>query len=68
MSKYTTEVRFLCESLTGHTDSVGYDDIDSVIEDALPIIFSFDFPIFDEEYRTVLETKIIRHYYTRGHI
>lgn len=65
MSKYTTEVRFLCESLTGHDDSTGFDDIDSIIEDAIPIIFSFDFPIFDEEYRNVLCTKILRHYYTR---
>ena len=65
MSKYTTEVRFLCESLTGHQDSVGYDDVDAVIQEAIPIIFSFDFPIFDEEYRNVLETKILRHYYTR---
>lgn len=65
MSKYTTEVRFLCESLTGHDDSTGYDDIDSIIQNAIPIIFSFDFPIFDEEYRNVLCTKILRHYYTR---
>ena len=65
MSKYTTEVRFLCESLTGHDESEDYTSIDEIIEDALPIIFSFDFPIFDEEYREVLETKILRHYYTR---
>ncbi len=65
MSKYTTEVRFICESLTGHDDSTGFDDIDSIIEDAIPLIFSFDFPIFDEEYRNVLCTKILRHYYTR---
>ena len=65
MSKYTTEVRFICESLTGHDDSTGYDDIDSIIQNAIPLIFSFDFPIFDEEYRNVLCTKILRHYYTR---
>lgn len=65
MSKYTTEVRFICESLTGHDDSTGYDDIDTIIQDAIPLIFSFDFPIFDEEYRNVLCTKILRHYYTR---
>lgn len=65
MSKYTTEVRFLCESLTGHDESEDYSSIDEIIEDALPIIFSFDFPIFDEQYRSVLETKILRHYYTR---
>ena len=65
MSKYTTEVRFLCESLTGHDESQDYSSIDDIIEDALPIIFSFDFPIFDEQYRTVLETKILRPSYTR---
>lgn len=65
MSKYTTEIRFICETEAGLTDSVGFDDIDSVIEAAIPRIFSFDFPIFDEDYRSVIETKIIRHYYTR---
>ena len=65
MSKYTTEVRFICESLTGHDESVGFNEIDTIIQDAIPLIFSFDFPIFDEEYRNVLCTKILRHYYTR---
>ena len=65
MSKYTTEVRFICESITGHDESEDYSSIDEIIEDALPIIFSFEFPIFDEQYRSVLETKILRHYYTR---
>lgn len=65
MSKYTTELRFLCESLTGHTESVGYTDARQVIKDAAPIIFDFDYPIFDNAYKLTLETKIIRHYYTR---
>ena len=65
MSKFTTEVRFICESLTGHDESVGFDEIDTIIQDAIPLIFSFDFPIFDEDYRNVLCTKILRHYYTR---
>ena len=65
MSKYTTEVRFICESLTGHDESVGFNEIDTIIQDAIPLIFSFDFPIFDEDYRNVLCTKILRHYYTR---
>lgn len=65
MSKYTTEIRFLCESLTGHTESVGYNGIKNVLNDAAPIIFDFDFPIFDEQYRLPLEIKILRHYYTR---
>lgn len=28
-------------------------------------MFDFQFPIFDESYRSVIETKILRHYYTR---
>lgn len=65
MSKYTTELRFICETLAGLTESVGYADTAHVIEQAAPIIFSFPFPIDDEAYRPILERKIIRHYYTR---
>lgn len=65
MSKYTTEVRFICESYAGLSASEGGNNVENVIQDALPKIFDFDFPIFDETYRNVLETKIIKHYYTR---
>ena len=65
MSKYTTEVRFICEESAGLDESVGYDSIDKVIKDAREKVFDFDFPIFDENYRAVLETKILKHYYTR---
>ena len=65
MSKYTTEVRFICETEAGLKKSVGFNDTDSVITNAAPKIFNFDFPIFDENYRLVLEKQILRHYYTR---
>lgn len=65
MSKYTTEVRFICEHSAGLTDSVGYSGVDEVIGKAIPKIFSFNFPIFDEAYRDVLCRKILKHYYTR---
>lgn len=65
MSKYTTEVRYICETLAGLTESVGYADVEQVIKNCLPKVFDFNFPIFDESYRSVLETKILRHYYTR---
>lgn len=65
MSKYTTEVRFICETLAGYDESQGYSKVEDIIADARPKIFDFDFPIFDESYRNVLETKIIKHYYTR---
>lgn len=65
MSKYTTEVRYICKHFSGLTESVGYNDVEQVIKNCLPKVFDFNFPIFDESYRSVLETKILRHYYTR---
>lgn len=65
MSKYTTEVRYICETLAGLSESAGYADIEQTIKNCLPKVFDFNFPIFDESYRSVLETKILRHYYTR---
>lgn len=65
MSKYTTEVRFICETEAGYMESKGFNSIDSILDIAAPKIFNFDFPIFDEEYRLPLEKKILRHYYTR---
>lgn len=65
MSKYTTEVRFICENYAGLTNSEDRKSVKEVIEKACPRIFDFDFPIFDESYRLPLEIKILRHYYTR---
>lgn len=65
MSVYTTQVRFICEAEAGLKKSVGYDDVNTVIQNAIPKIFNFQWPIFDESYRNVLETKILKHYYTR---
>ena len=65
MSKYTTEVRYICEHFSGLGDSVGFYRVGEVIEKARENIFNFDYPIFDENYRNVLETKILKHFYTR---
>ena len=65
MAKYTTEVRSICESYAGLVKSVGYLQIDETIEKSRDKVFDFDFPIFDENYRSVLETKILKHFYTR---
>ena len=64
MSKYTTEVRYICETESGLDESVGYNDVERVLANSIDHIFG-DFPIFDEAYRPVLEKKILRHYYTR---
>ena len=65
MSKFTTEVRYICESYAGLEKSVGFDDVEAILENSYEKVFSFDFPIFDEVYRPILEKKILRHYYTR---
>ena len=65
MSKYTTEVRFICESMSGLSESADGAMVDDIIASARPKIFNFDYPIFDEAYREVIESKILRHYYTR---
>ena len=64
MSRFTTEVRYICESYAGCNESVGANNVESVIETAAPLIFG-NFPIYDEAYRLPLEKKILRHYYTR---
>lgn len=63
MSKYTTEVRFICENSAGLSE--GADNIDSILDKCWNKVFNFDFPIFDENYRQVLCRKILKHYYTR---
>lgn len=63
MSFYTTELRYICEHYSGL--SVDGNKINDIIDKAIPSIFDFDFPIFDEKYRPVLERKILKHYFTR---
>lgn len=62
MSKYTTQVRWIVESLTPDSTDL---TIDQRIDKAAPLIFNFNFPIFDESYRPILEHKILLHYYMR---
>lgn len=66
MSKYTTEVRFICETEAGLTESVGYSKVDEVLNKSWDKIFdSGDWEIYDEEYRPILCKKILKHFYTR---
>ena len=65
MSKYTTEVRYICEYYASLSESADYTGINEIISKSRNKIFSFDYPIFDENYREILETKILKRYYTR---
>jgi len=65
MSKYTTEVRYICEDAAGYDESQGYSSVDQIISKAVPKVFDFNLALFDDAYRNVLFTKILKHYYTR---
>lgn len=59
MSKYTTQLRFIVEmnSNEGHS-------IKQRIQQALPKIFDFDYPVFNN-HKQELETKIVMHNYNK---
>lgn len=65
MSKYTTEVRFVCESMSGLESSTGADKVDEVISKSWNKIFTSKVKMFDENYREVICSKILKHYYLR---
>lgn len=65
MSKYTTEVRYICESKAGLEESTGASDVNAVIAASWDKIFTTSAPFFDEAYRPVLCSKILKHYYLR---
>lgn len=62
MSKYTTELRWLIESLTADQANLS---ISQRITAAAPKVFNFSYPIWAEDYRVTLETKILKHYFNK---
>lgn len=64
MSRFTTEVRYICEFYAGMEESGDYTDVDNTVGLAQSHIFD-NYPIFDESYREFLNKKILKHYYTR---
>lgn len=65
MSKYTTEVRFICETYAGLTESIGLNGVNDVLEKSWNSIFTTPVEFFDENYRKFLCEKILKRYYTR---
>lgn len=65
MSKYTTEVRFICESKSGLEESKGASSVDEILAKSWDKIFTSKVSFFDEAYRSVLCQKILKHYYLR---
>ena len=65
MSKYTTEVRFICEQKAGLEGSVGASDVDEVLSKSWNKVVTSNFAIFDDAYREKLVSKVLKHYYLR---
>lgn len=65
MSVFTTELRYICEHYAGLNESKPYFSVNGIISASRTKIFNFDYPIFDVNYKPILETKIIRHFYTQ---
>lgn len=66
MSKYTTEVRYICEMNSGFpVNEMDKYTPDQIIDASRSKIFNFSYPIFEESHRPELEKKILKHYYTR---
>ena len=65
MSKYTTEVRFICEQKAGLEESKDFNNVDTVINAAWDKIFTTNVTFFDANYKPVICKKILKHYYLR---
>lgn len=65
MSKYTTQVRFICENKAGLSESAGANHVDEVLIKSWDKIFTSEVAIFDESYRETICKKILKHYYLR---
>lgn len=73
MSKYTTEVRYICEQAAGLDESVGADSVDRIISQSWLKVIGTNWPCWAvvepgggaHTYHEVLAKKILKHYYTR---
>lgn len=64
MSKYTTELRFICMEKAGCRNQINAPRYADIIAQSRAKIFDFDYPIWNEDKRAELETKILKHFYT----
>ena len=60
MSKYTIELKTIIESLLDNKDKLLYSNLQESLKSVRTKIFDFDFPIFNETYREVLEIKFLQ--------
>ena len=65
MSKYTTEVRFICEQKAGYDESKGFNSVDEILNESWNKIFTTNATFYDPAYKPIICKKILKHYYTR---
>lgn len=65
MSNFTTQLRYICQSLAGYTENQPASKINNVISDARPFIFDFDYPHAEltSGEKEHLEKHILLHFY-----
>lgn len=66
MSKYTTEVRWICESKSGFDLSViSSKSVDEIIDAAWQEIFDFSYNFYNNDWNEKIAKFILKYYYTR---
>ena len=66
MSKYTTEVRWICESKSGFALNVLPEkSVDEIIDAAWDSIFDFNFNFYNNTWNANIAKFILKYYYTR---
>lgn len=63
MSRYTTQLRFICETLAGNSESEGETNIETIISKARPKIFDFDYLYYNDEQKARWERHFLMYYY-----
>lgn len=65
MAHYTTMVRSVLETYAGYKEEQGFDKIDEIISKTHGVIFTKYYDLWEESYKSVIESKILYHYYMR---
>lgn len=65
MSKYTTEVRYICESYAGLTESADELKVNDILEKSWNKIITTEAKFFIESHKKEFAIKLLKHYYTR---
>lgn len=66
MSKYTTELRYICEMMSGYPlEEIPLHSVNDIITAARPAIFPFEWGAFNDAWKEKLETLVLKKFYTR---